>query len=383
MNVVLVGPFGLAPKGTVSRRMLPLARALAKGSMAQATIVIPPWDYPPDAGRVWTDQGVQIVHVALRGGMPGILAALLRATLAQQPALVHCFKPKGYSGLLLWLLWEARRVGLWHGQLVLDVDDWETGWNDRLAYPRPLRALFAWQEAWCVQHADGVTAASRWLVSLAAGLRGSGRRVRHLPNGVDSSRPTSPASFLPRHPPTALLYTRFVEITPQRVQRTWHQVRQLLPDARLIVAGDSLPVGLAARLHTLAGPAAGLVCLGWVPEQALPGVFAAADVAWVPGAPTLVARARCPVKLVELMHAGLPVVADAEGEVVTYVRQGIEGELVPAGDDAATAQALVGLLTDPARATAYGQAAAARIREAFTWDRLAGVAAGLYQELIL
>lgn len=349
--------------------------------MAHVAVVIPPWDAPQDAGRVWMDQGVPVIHVPLRGGAPGILAALLRVTLAQQPDVVHCFKPKGFPGLLLWLLWQARRAGLWHGRLVVDMDDWETGWNDRLPYSAPQRALFAWQETWCVQHAGGVTAASRWLASLAAGLRDGDHQVWHVPNGVDGSHPAALATLLRHHPPTVLLYTRFVEVTPRRVQRIWRCVRQLLPDARLIVAGDSLPAGQAARLRAMTGPAVGLHSLGWVPEPALPGVLAAANVAWVPGASTLVAQARCSVKLVELMAAGLPVVADASGEVLTYVRPGVEGVLVTPGDDGATVQALANLMTDPARAAALGQAAGTRIRDAFTWDHLARQVAALYQEL--
>lgn len=381
MNVVLVAPFGLAPKGTVSRRMLPLARALPRDRITGITIVIPSWDDPPDAGRTWTDQGVEIVSVPLRGGVPGVLAALLRTTAAQRPDLVHCFKPKGYPGLVLWLLHHARQAGLWSGRLLVDADDWETGWNDRLAYAAPLPTLFAWQENWCLRHADGVTVASRWLQRLAAGLRGSGRDVRRVPNGVDSGRPAALAGPPGPRPPTVLLYTRFVEVTPQRVLRTWRLVRQYVTDAQLIVAGDSLPPGQAAQLAVLAGRTAGMRCLGWVPAPALPGVLAAADVAWVPSAATLVARARCPVKLVELMSAGLPVVADALGEVPTYVRHDIEGVLVTGGNDAASAQALASLLSDRRRATAYGQAAAARVRTEFAWDHLARRVAAFYTEL--
>lgn len=382
MNVVLVAPFGLAPKGTVSRRMLPLARALPRDRIAQATIVIPPWDHTPDAGRQWTDHGVEIVNVPLRGGVPGILAALLRTTTAQRPDVVHCFKPKGYPGLILWLLHAARQAGLWHGRLVVDTDDWETGWNDRLVYPAPLPAVFAGQETWCLRHADGVTVASHWLHSLVVALRGSGRHVRRVPNGADGSWPSPPAFPPALRPPTALLYTRFVEVTPLRVLRTWRLVRQQVPDARLIVAGDSLPAGLAARLAAMAGPADGVRCLGWVPEPALPGVLAAADVGWVPSAATLVARARCPVKLVELMRAGLPVVADDRGEAPAYVRHGSEGVLVSGGGDAASAQALAGLLSDRTCAAAYGQAAATRIHTRFAWDYLASQVAAFYAELV-
>ena len=381
MNVVLVAPFGLAPKGTVSRRVVPLARALAASPTTRVTALIPPWDSPQYAQQAWTDQGVALVHVGVAGGVPGILADLLRVIWQQHPDVVHCFKPKGYAGLVLWVLWHARRAGLWHGRLLVDTDDWEAGWNDRLAYPRWLAAFFAWQETWCLRHADAVTAASRWLVDLAAGLRHDARQVCHLPNGADASDPATSQPPVTPHTPTALLYSRFVEVPPQRVLRVWHAVRQLLPEARLIAAGDSLPAGAARQLADLAGSGSGLHCLGWVPAQALPGVLAAADVAWVPGDTTLVARARCPVKLVELMHAGLPVVADASGEILTYVRHGVEGMLVTPGDDQGTANALVELLTDCARAWAYGQAAAARVHAEFTWQHLAPRVQRLYQEL--
>lgn len=382
MNVVLVAPFGLAPKGTVSRRLLPLARALAASPTARVTALIPPWDSPQHTMQAWTDQGVAVVHVGLTGGVPGILGALLRVIWQQRPDVVHCFKPKGYAGLVLWVLWHARRAGRWRGRLLVDTDDWEAGWNDRLAYPRWLTAFFAGQEGWCLRHADAVTAASCWLVDLAAGLRHDTHRVCHLPNGVDASSPVIPRPPAAPHVPTALLYTRFVEVPPRRVLRVWHAVRQLLPDARLIVVGDSLRAGAARQLAGLAGPDIGLRCLGWVPAQALPGVLAGADVAWVPSPHTLVARARCPVKLVELMQAGLPVVADASGEVLTYVRHGVDGVLVTAGDDDATAKSLVDLLTDRTRAQAYGQAAAARVHAEFTWEHLVPRVQRLYRDLV-
>ena len=297
------------------------------------------------------------------------------------------------------------RLGGWRGQLWLDADDWEAGWNERLAYPRPLATLFAWQEPWCLAHADRVTAASRWLAAYAVSVRRcsahqaecrtcsaarhangwscpADAQVVHLPNGVDRVSVNSGAATSKPDPPRLLLYTRFVEVTPARIVRVWAQVVRQAPGARLIVVGDQTPGGRfdrpfdvspAAALQALAdaaGLAASIIVLGWTPAGALPGVLAAADVAWIPLADAAINRARCSAKLVELLAAGLPVVADEVGEAATYIRPGVNGMLIPPGADALTVQALCRLLTDRTYARSLGQAAAQRAAREFRWDTL-------------
>ena len=410
-----MGTFGLRPKGTLSRRTLPLAQALARRGHA-VTLLAPPWDWPADAGRCEQMGGVEVVQVRVNGGPLAILARLLMAIWRRRPTVVVACKPKGYSGLVLWCLWWQRRLGAWRGQLWLDADDWEAGWNERLAYPRPLAMLFAWQEPWCLAHADRVTAASRWLQVYAAGRRrrttdeanvrpcSADAQVVHLPNGVDRVSVSPLAAVVKSGPPTVLLYTRFVEVTPARIVRIWVQVVQQAPGARLIVAGDATPAGRGVSASAIeiapdgptagrpptwtrpplepspaadlrawaaaAGLASSIIVLGWTPAVALPGVLAAADVAWAPLADTGINRARCPVKLVELLAAGLPVVADDVGEASTYITSGVNGLLVAPGADARTVQALCRLLTDRAYARNRGQAAAAHVARDFLWDRL-------------
>jgi hypothetical protein len=47
MNIVMIGPFGLQPKATMSFRALLMAKALvARGH--SATLLIPPWDHIVD-----------------------------------------------------------------------------------------------------------------------------------------------------------------------------------------------------------------------------------------------------------------------------------------------------------------------------------------------
>jgi hypothetical protein len=136
MQVSIIGPFGLRPKGTMSVRALPLARALvARGHAVR--MIMPPWDYPQDAGSKLQDAGVEIENINLPAGIPGrfhfsTTRRLIKRALDFQPDVIHCFKPKAYAGLAAWWLWQLKRVGRVKARLIVDTDDWEGagGWND-------------------------------------------------------------------------------------------------------------------------------------------------------------------------------------------------------------------------------------------------------------
>ena len=66
LRIVIAGPFGLRARGTMPARALPLARALERRGHA-VRLVLPPWDSPADAGRSWTDAGVEVVNLPLAG----------------------------------------------------------------------------------------------------------------------------------------------------------------------------------------------------------------------------------------------------------------------------------------------------------------------------
>ena len=108
----------------------------------------------------------------------------------------------------------------------------------------------------------------------------------------------------------------------------------------------------------------------------MPALFAGMQVALVPWADTPSNRARHSAKVLELMAAGLPVVAYAVGELP--VTLGETGILVPPGDAAAFAQAVAELLADAERARRLGAAAQLRVRERFAWPHLADVALAAY-----
>src|SRR5262245_37402522 len=123
MRVAMIGPFGLRPKGTVAARALPLAKALARRGH-EIWVLVPPWSNAQDSGREWTEDDVRINNVKIA---PRLLIPLrlLTSTRRTRPDVVHVFKPKGYSGVTQWLLWQLRRSGVHSSRIILDEDDWE------------------------------------------------------------------------------------------------------------------------------------------------------------------------------------------------------------------------------------------------------------------
>jgi glycosyltransferase involved in cell wall biosynthesis len=77
-----------------------------------------------------------------------------------------------------------------------------------------------------------------------------------------------------------------------------------------------------------------------------------------------------PIALMEAMAAGLPVVATRVGSIHELVLDQQTGLLVPPNDPAAMATAIAEILSDPEKASAFGEAGRRRIREHFTLDHM-------------
>jgi glycosyltransferase involved in cell wall biosynthesis len=383
LRIAMIGPFGMGPKGTMRRRALPLAQELAARGH-HVKMLLPPWHTPGEAGRVWEERGVRIENVSLWPGRapwlyPCVTARLVRGALSWQPDVIHCFKPKAYAGWSAWVVWHAKRLGTARVRLVVDEDDWEGpgGWNDLEPYSCALRRTFAWQERWGLSHCEAVTVASRALQSLVWGLAVPPERVYYLPNGVEPSVAGDGARVRARHglgsAAVILLYTRFFEYDVARVVEALARIRQVMPAARLLIVGQALHPQDGQRFWRLAqeaGQVSAIVDAGWVEQALLPDYFAAADVALFPFDDTLVNRCKCSVKLLDLLSAGAPVVAEAVGQNAEYVRHGETGMLVESGDAAALAQATLALLRDRPLAQRLGQAAAGSLRTRYGWDTL-------------
>jgi glycosyltransferase involved in cell wall biosynthesis len=363
----------------MSVRALPLARALtARGHAVR--MVLPPWDCPQDAGGKRQEAGVEIENIALPAGAPGLFQINTTRRLVQRaldfaPDVIHCFKPKAYAGLAAWWLWQLKRMGRVKARLIVDTDDWEGagGWNDLNPYSWAQKRMFAWQEQWGLRHNDGVTVASRALQAIVWSQGVKPDRVRYVPNGCRETQLMPPQSKIQNPNSKILLYTRFLEFKLERVLEVLERVVEQVPDVKLLVVGKGFhreEDRLLAQAEAI-GLRGSVEYAGWIDAAALPGTFARAGVAIHPFDDTLINRTKCSVKLIDLLSAGVPVVADAVGQNAEYIRHNETGILVASGDVEAMARAVVDLLRDREKADRLGQQAAQDVNERFSWDRLA------------
>ncbi len=241
LRIVFVAPFGLRHKSTVWARTLPMAREL-KRQGHHASILVPPWDSPQDSGVHIVRDGVDIVHVDIRGGVPAASARMVRSINSESPHIVHIVKPRAHAGIVQWLLWQARRASARPVRILLDIDDWEAPWAAINRYPRFQASFLSWQEEWGIRHADGISAASRWLYDRAASMAPSTPRL-YLPNGIDGGSAKHRHSYALHRPPRVLLFSRFMEVGPAWLGEMWWALRRKAPDAVLYVAGRALHAG--------------------------------------------------------------------------------------------------------------------------------------------
>lgn len=386
----MVGPFGLHPNKTMSSRALGLARPLAARGHELA-LFMPPWQTPEEAGRSWVEDGVDLYYTRLGSNPLSTARNLQQAVLTWAPDVVHGFKPKAYSGLVLWWFWQTQRNRL---RLVVDLDDWEGwgGWNDIAPYSAAEKRFFAWQESWGMGHAHAVTVASRALQSIVWSNGVAAEQVVYLPNGSglkEAGRPYDPALIAAkRHElgiadrPVLLLYSRLFEFDTARLARILQAARTAVPDLAILSIGTGLfaedNVRLRQEFHR-ASLLDAVFDLGWVDEADLPLLLRTADVALYLMDDSLINRCKCPVKLADLIAAGVPVVAEAVGQVTAYVQQGANGRLRSVGDEAGLAADLIDLLTDAHGRQQAGAAAQARYLTYFDWAQQVDVLERAYQ----
>ncbi len=387
MNLVYVAPFGFQPKNTTARRVMPMARAMAARGH-RVRVLVPPYDDPASFGRRWTDAGVE-VHSLPRprgmsvpvAGVPLTQVALARSAMRRlerwRPDIVHVFKPKAVSGLVQALLWRKRdRPGL-----VLDCDDWEgkAGWSANEPYSWWQRELFERQERWGLGACDARTTASAELMR-----RPGAEPVARIVNGYDAAtyrawREATPPSTVPPRP-QGVIYTRFYDVPPEDWVRLVTGTLTSVPDLTLSIVGAGPRSPMAHVLPALEarGLSDRVRVRGWLDFAGLGAFFAGCDLALMPMADTVANRSKCSVRYIDLMVAGVPIVASPVGEATTYVRDGETGYLACDASMEAVAAAAVNALQDPARGRVAEQARTHAMGE-LAWDRLTEPLDGLYE----
>jgi phosphatidylinositol alpha-1,6-mannosyltransferase len=201
-------------------------------------------------------------------------------------------------------------------------------------------------------------------------------RLERLPSGVD------PAVFHPgaggmeiraRHGlsdrPVVVCVSRLVPRKGQDVLiRALPEIQRRVPDAALLIVGGGPYLD---ALQKMAGR--DVVLTGSVPWEELPAHYDAGDVFAMP------CRTRrhglevegLGIVYLEASATGLPVVAGQSGGAPDAVLEGETGYVVDGRSVSAVAEAVAGLLEDPARAAAMGMRGRSWVEAEWRWDVLA------------
>ncbi|MDD9348248.1 glycosyltransferase [Mumia sp.] len=346
--------------------------ALAAGLAARGNdvVVYTRRDSPRLADRVLTPSGYVVEHVPagpptevpkddLWPFMEDFAAYLAQRWDEDPPDVVHAhFWMSGAA-----TTWAARRVGIPVAQTFHALGTVKRRHQGSADTSPPARLDI---EAELCRSVDLVVATCTDEVRELVAMGADPARVRVVPCGVDTGlfRPR-PAESPIR--PRILSVGRLVE---RKGVADVIAALGRLPEVELHVVGGPSSDGLdldpeVERLRSIAAEHQvedRVVFHGGVARERMPEVFAAADV--VVSTPWYEPFGIVPL---EAMACGRPVVGTAVGGLLDTIEPGVTGELVPPRDPAALAEALAGLLADPARREAYGHAGAARAA-AYAWE---------------
>jgi L-malate glycosyltransferase len=298
-------------------------------------------------------EGVDVIALDRKPGPDLRVARRLAAELkARDIEVVHAhqYTPFFYTAMGRLLgLHDARVILTEHGRHYPDVVSWK-----RRAFNHLLLDAMA----------DEVNAVAEFSARALWEKDGFSRaRINVIENGIDLTRYGSTPSASSRSAARAALgladdlayvacVARFHPVKDHAtLLRAFARVAAARPSAHLLLVGDG---PLRPELTSLASSLSltnRITFMGV--RRDVPEILQAVDVF----ALTSVSEGQS-ITLLEALASGVPAVVTAVGGNPEIVRDNVDGLLAPRGDDAALAEAMLALLSDPERAAAMGRAGA-------------------------
>lgn len=236
----------------------------------------------------------------------------------------------------------------------------------------PMRPLITWNTGW-MHHVIAISAHIKAFNMQYQ--RVPAEKITVIPYGYE---PPAPAPIAP--PPTGTFTIGMVgRLVPQKSHATAIRALPLIldsvPHARLVILGDgplrSELVLLAAQLNLTPH----VEFLGYQPQAAQ----------WMRGFDLLLHPSQHEgfgLVLLEAMAARLPIVATRVSAIPEIVVDGQTGWLIPPQDPESLAQAVIHLLTNPARRAQMGEAGYQRLVQEFTVAKMLDRTEAVYQSLL-
>ncbi|MFA5146525.1 MAG: glycosyltransferase family 4 protein [Candidatus Omnitrophota bacterium] len=331
-----------------------------------------------DAGHCqapFSRDGVEFVPLPRRGGPSSLVKhGIAISRLARWADVVHFQKCFHYCAI------PAVFGALANDKPVhYDWDDWEEKiYCDMVRPPSAaVRTFLHTLETALPRIADTVSVSSQKLRRLCIGLGVEEERIFDVPVGADpeSFNPTVNPDWIKRKfglkGRTALylgqlhgaqyadLFLRSAKIVLERKGEMLH----------FMIVGDGAGLGKLKVLAKDLDIEERVIFTGAVEHDKVPAYIASADIAVAPFEDNDVTRCKSPLKIVEYLAAGRPIVASDVGDVRAMV--GDCAILTEAGSPASLAGGILKLLGDERLRTELGARARKRAEEYYNWGRAA------------
>lgn len=352
-------------------------------------------DGHPLAPKLEVVDGVPYHRLRSRGPLPRAADRYLSRNVEAATAFAECVRPRVVHATTNHINGQtALQLG---GLLGIPVVYEVRGFLEETWLTRPgaspdaeLYRLLVEAEGAVMRAADAVLTLGTEMRREIAGRGVPEERIHLLPNAVDDSflkatrddaRRTRAALGIPPDLPlvgavSSLTAYEGLEILLMAVAELQQRGERL----GVLIAGDG---PAAAGLHAGAAQLRlrDVHVVGRRPAQEVPGLLAALSAVVIPRRDSRVTRLVTPMKPVEALAVGTPVIASNLPALAEIVRPGQTGELVTPGDPHALAAAISALLRNPERAAIMGAHGQDWVRRERTWQRIAATLRDLYDEL--
>lgn len=376
-------------------RYLPLAKALVRQGWTVDIVALHP-AFDTLSTRQFIEEGVHVtyvsqMHVRKDGSQKSYygpvqllwisLLAIWRLTVAtwrSDADFIQLCKPQPFNVL-------AARLARRGRPIFCDCDDYEAETN-RFGRAWQKRLVQYFEDA-IVEFAAGLTVNTRFTENRYVKLGFPAARIRYVPNGVDNGRfaqtdqPLPAALNLVDFSQPLIGYVGTLGLTSHPVDlllKAFAKVAATHPTAQLLLVGGGEDYGRLQQMAVEEGIADRTIFAGRLSPALVPTLLQRLTVSVDPVHDDLVARARSPLKVVESLAVGTPVVTSDVGDRAQMLENGRLGTLVTAGDELALAKGLLDLLNQP-EAVAGMRAAIEARAGSWSWDRLVEQFLPIYQ----
>jgi glycosyltransferase involved in cell wall biosynthesis len=376
----LDSPSGLGRYGPLARELVRLGYEVEVIALHYA------WQQLPQ--KSFVEQGVKInyvgqMHVQKEGShktyfSPSKLLWVaftstlrLAQAIAQSDAdIIHLGKPQPFNVL-------AAKYGRRGRPLFCDCDDYEAETN---------KFSHAWQkkvvryfEDHIVHIANGLTVNSRFLQNRYQKLGFPANKIFYVPNGIEHSRfankQINPKLYQkwqldPKAP--IILYVGTLGMLSHPVDlllQAFVTIQKVKPSTQLLLVGGGEDYDKLQQMAAQLSIARQTRFTGRVAAEDVPAYFGLATVSVDPVYDDLIAKARSPLKIVESLAMGTPVVTGDVGDRAQMLHDGKFGLTVSPGSAAALAKGILTLLNQPEQRMQMAQAALQE-KDRWCWDRL-------------